>query len=77
VEDNVLHISASKQKEETKENDRYTRREFSCSSFSRSFTLPDTVDVDGITANYENGIMHVTLPKREEAKPRTREISIS
>lgn len=77
VEDNVLHISASKQKEETKENERYTRREFSCSSFSRSFTLPDTVDVDGITANYENGIMHVTLPKREEAKPRTREISIS
>ena len=77
VEDNVLHISASKQKsEETKDNNRYTRREFSCSSFTRSFTLPDTVDVDGITANYENGIMHVRLPKREEAKPRTREITI-
>jgi len=79
VEDNVLHISASSQKneEETKNGGRYTRREFSCSSFSRSFTLPETIQIDGIQATYENGIMHIRLPKRDEAKPKSREINIS
>lgn len=81
VEDNVLNISASSQKKEentgTNNGGKYTRREFSLSSFSRSFTLPETINVDGIEANYDSGIMHVRLPKREEAKPRTREINIA
>ncbi len=57
---------------------RYTRREFSYSSFERSFTLPTTVDADGILANYQDGVLLVNIPKREEAKtkePRTITIS--
>ncbi len=57
---------------------RYTRREFSYESFERSFTLPTTVDPDGIHANYQDGILLVNIPKREEAKtkePRTITIS--
>ncbi|MCD4745899.1 MAG: Hsp20/alpha crystallin family protein [Bacteroidales bacterium] len=56
----------------------YTRKEFAYGSFSRSFTLPKSIDVDKIKANYENGIMDITLPKKEEAKMNIRkEIKIS
>jgi len=47
---------------------RYTRREFSYSSFQRTFTLPTTVDGEKINAAYTDGVLHVELPKREEAK---------
>ncbi len=63
-----LIISAKKEQKEEKTEGKYTRREFNFSSFSRSFTLPDTVNVQGIKAVYENGILSVTLPKKEEAK---------
>lgn len=78
VEKNVLQINASVQKaEEVKTNThRYTRREFSLSSFSRNFTLPETVNVEGIIATYENGIMYITLPKREDSIPKSRDITI-
>jgi HSP20 family protein len=79
VNENVLRISASSESsdESTASKGRYTRKEFSCHSFSRSFTLPETVNIDGIEASYDNGIMQIRLPKREEAKPKFREISIS
>jgi HSP20 family protein len=51
---------------ETEEN--YTRREFGYSSFKRTFTLPDSVESDNVKANYQDGILMITLPKREEAK---------
>jgi HSP20 family protein len=52
-----------------KEGERYTRREFSYQSFQRSFTLPkDVVDIDQIHAKYENGVLHLLIPKKEEAK---------
>lgn len=71
LNNDVLTISSEKQTEnETKEGQRYTRKEFSYQSFSRSFTLPDSVDSDKIKAKYENGILKVTIPKREDAKPR-------
>jgi HSP20 family protein len=68
VEDNVLMVSAEKEKESNSENDRFTRREFSYSSFSRSFTLPRTVNSENIDAKYTNGILKLTIPKKEEAK---------
>ena len=74
----LLTISSEKQVEnETKEGEQFTKREFSYQSFSRSFTLPNTADAEGIAANYENGILHISIPKKEEAKPRpTRIIEI-
>ncbi|MBP9019800.1 MAG: Hsp20/alpha crystallin family protein [Rikenellaceae bacterium] len=78
LNNDVLTISSEKKTEnETKEGQRYTRKEFSYQSFSRSFTLPDSVDSDKIKAKYENGILKVTIPKREDAKPRpVKQISI-
>lgn len=65
----VLTISSEKKAEkETKKGQRFTRREFSYQSFSRSFTLPDTVEGEKIEAKYENGLLKVIIPKKEEAK---------
>ncbi len=65
----VLTISSEKKVEnETKKGQQFTRREFSYQSFSRSFTLPNTVDSEKISATYENGILKVLIPKKEEAK---------
>ena len=67
----MLSISSEKESEnETKEGKNITRREFSYQSFSRSFTLPYIVETDGITAKYENGILQVNIPKKDEAKPK-------
>ena len=67
----MLTISSEKKVEnETKEGQQFARREFSYQSFSRSFTLPNTVDNDKIKAKYENGILRVSIPKKEEAKPK-------
>jgi len=78
VDNGLLTISAKKESQKEENNVSYTRREFSYSSFSRTFTLPEGVKQDDIEANYENGILHITLPKTEEAKgksPRTIRIS--
>jgi HSP20 family protein len=75
----LLTISSEKKVEnETKEGQQFARREFSYQSFSRSFTLPNTADGDKIKAKYENGILKVSIPKREEAKPKPpKQIAIS
>jgi len=78
IERNRLTIS-SEQKSERNENDKkYSRREFSYQSFVRSFTLPEGIVAgDKITAKYTDGILLVTLPKRDEVKPKpAREIEI-
>jgi HSP20 family protein len=68
---NLLTISSEKQVEtETKEGQQFTRQEFSYQSFSRSFTLPNTVEGEKIQAKYENGILKVAIPKKEDAKPK-------
>jgi HSP20 family protein len=65
----VLTISSGKKVEnETKEGQQFTKREFSYQSFTRSFTLPDTVDSDKISAKYDMGILKMAIPKKEEAK---------
>lgn len=72
IDENVLSISSERKKEleEKSENGKYTRKEFSFSSFKRSFTLPETVNEEDIKANYQDGVLHLTLPKREEALPK-------
>lgn len=77
VENKVLSILGEKKVENEEKKDNYTRREFSYQSFSRSFTLPDAVDSPQIKANYNNGILTVDIPKREEAKETPHVIQIS
>ena len=69
VEEGVLTISAERKNEETEQKEGYTRREFRYANFTRRFTLPESADETTIAAIYTNGILAVTLPKKEEAKP--------
>ena len=70
LDGNMLTISSERKNEwENKEDQRYTRREFSYQSFQRSFQLPaQVVDSDRIEAKYENGLLRLMIPKKEEAK---------
>lgn len=70
LDNGVLTISSEEKKEnETRENGgRFTRREFSYSSFKRAFSLPETVDPEKISAQYNDGVLKIDLPKREDAK---------
>ena len=79
LDHNILTISSEKKVEnEHKNGERYTCREYSYQSFSRSFTLPDAANGDKISAKYDNGILNVEIPKREEAKPKPmRQIAIA
>ncbi len=79
LDNNVLSISSEKKVEnETNEGERFTKKEFSYQSFCRSFTLPLSVESEKITAKYENGILNLSIPKKEEAKPKPiKQISIS
>lgn len=69
LEKNILTISSENKTEnaEVDENGTFTRREFNYNSFSRSFTLPETVESEKIEATYEDGILNVTVPKKEES----------
>jgi HSP20 family protein len=70
VNENVLTISAEKKVEDKEVKDKYTRQEFSYTSFKRSFTLAKSIDGEKINASYNEGILSIELPKREEAKPK-------
>jgi len=71
LNNNVLTISSEKKaKSESKEGENITRCEFSYQSFSRSFSLPAIVETDRISAKYENGLLGVNIPKKEEVKPK-------
>jgi len=78
VENNVLTISSEKEEKQEEKDSRFMRREFSYSSFTRSFTLPVTVAADQIAATHSEGILTIIIPKKEEAKEKpAREIKIS
>ncbi|HTN06835.1 Hsp20/alpha crystallin family protein [Agriterribacter sp.] len=68
VEGNMLTISSEKEEEKEEKEEKYTRQEYSYSSFERSFTLPDEVNKDKIDAHYQDGVLKLVLPKKEEAK---------
>ncbi len=77
LDENVLTISSEKEvKNETKEED-VLRREFSYSSFSRCFTLPETADADKIKASHKDGVLNITIPKKEVAVSPVKEIKVS
>jgi HSP20 family protein len=78
VENKILSIASEVKHEDEETKDHYTKREFGYSSFKRTFTLPDSVESDKVKASYKDGILMITLLKREEAKqkpPKRIEIS--
>ncbi len=68
IDGNMLTINTSKEEKKEEKEARYTRKEYSYSSFERSFTLPDEVNKEKIEARYENGLLKLVLPKKEAAK---------
>lgn len=79
LQNDMLTISSEKKMEnETRDGENFTRREFSYQSFCRSFSMPHTVDTEKIEAKYVNGILKLSIPKKEEAKPRPpKQISVA
>jgi HSP20 family protein len=77
VENNVLTVHGERkfEKEEKEENFRRVERQYG--SFTRSFTLPNTVDTDRVQANYEKGILKIQLAKKAEAKPKQIKVNVS
>ena len=74
VDHDVLTISSEMQSENEETQEKYTRKEFSYTAFKRSFTLPETVDGAKIDAKYQDGILKVTLPKKQEALPKPKRV---
>jgi HSP20 family protein len=72
----LLVISAAKKEEPKDEQLKAIRQEFSTKAFKRSFTLDEKIEAANIEAKYENGILKLVLPKKEETKPATKEITI-
>jgi HSP20 family protein len=68
VNGSLLTISAEKDEKKEEKDESYSRREYSYKSFSRSFSLPEDIHKDKIDANYQNGELRLTLPKKDEAK---------
>lgn len=78
VENGVLTISSEKKEERKEEEENYRRREFSYEGFSRSFQLPENVTEDKINAKYDNGLLQVTVPKKEVSVSKAKKmISVS
>lgn len=76
VEDGVLTISSEKEAENEEKKENYIRREFGYTSFRRSFTLPDEVNAEKISAKHKNGVLQVVLPKAEVKVNPSKEIKI-
>jgi HSP20 family protein len=77
VENNMLSIRGERKFETSVKEDNYLRIERSYGSFSRSFSLPNTVSTDAVRAEYRNGVLTVSLPKRAEAKPKQVKVNIT
>jgi len=75
LQDNVLTLKGEKKQEVKEEKENFHRVERSYGSFSRSFTLPANVQGEGVQATFKNGVLVITLPKVEEAKPKKIEIA--
>jgi HSP20 family protein len=74
ISQKTLRISCEKEFENEVNNEHYSRKEFSSQSFKRTFNLPETVNFDAIQASYENGVLTLSLPKREEALPKPKKL---
>jgi HSP20 family protein len=77
IEGNILTISCEKEETKEEKEKRFTRKEYNYSSFSRSFTLPEEVNREKVEAKYEDGILKLALPRKEEArKPSAKQIAV-
>ena len=70
LHDTVLTITAERKQPELKENEQWIRNEISYGKFERTINLPYVVDTDKVSATHENGLLRITLPKHEVAKPK-------
>ncbi len=78
LEENILSITSEKETKKEEGDEKVMRKEFSYSSFKRSFILPDSIDADKISARHKYGILQISIPKKEEAKKKVhKQISIS
>lgn len=77
IKDGLLTVSGERKIEHKDESENYVRNEIYTGQFSRSFTLPETVDADKISADYKNGLLTLALPKTEKAKPKQIEVKVS
>jgi len=71
VDGNMLTISSEKEENKEEKDKKFTRKEYNYSSFSRSFTIPDEINKEKIDAKYEDGVLRISLPRKEEAKKPT------
>ena len=76
VENNVLTISGERALENEEKKDGYTRVERYYGSFNRSFSLPNTVDIEKVDAKMDKGVLTVSLPRREDTKPKQIEVKV-
>jgi len=77
VDGNMLTISSEKEETKEEKDKKFTRKEYNYSSFSRSFTLPEEINKEKIEAKYEDGVLKISLPRREEAKkPAAKNIAV-
>ncbi len=77
IENNTLTIRGERKFEQQVSEDKYLRIERAYGTFTRSFSLPNTVNAEAIKAEYRNGVLTVRMPKREESKPKQIKIGIS
>jgi HSP20 family protein len=77
VEDNMLYLKGERKMEKETKEENYHRVERSYGSFSRSFVLPRTVSSEKISADYQNGVLKITMPKREESKPKQIRVNVN
>ena len=77
IENNVLMLKGERKFEDETKREDYHRVERAYGSFTRAFTLPSTVDTSKVKAEYKDGVLRITLPKREEAKPKQIQVDIS
>ena len=77
VENNILTIRGERKFDEKANEDNYLRIERSYGSFSRSFSLANSVKSEGIRADYQNGVLTLSIPKREEAKPKQIKVNVT
>ena len=77
VEDSTLYLKGERKFEKEVKEENYHRVERSYGSFARSFSLPNSIDAEKVKAEYKDGLLTLTLPKREEAKPKTIKINVS
>jgi HSP20 family protein len=77
VDGNMLTISSEKEETREEKEKKFTRKEYNYSSFSRSFTLPEEINKENIEATYQDGVLNISLPRKEEAKkPSAKQIAV-